>query len=302
MNKNKNKSKNHNHKIKIKNKNKNHNININNKNNNSSNNNNKNKLNSNNNNKNNKNKNEITKKQEQTSNTNINNKNKNENENTINNSKFLEDLDAAQEDLVLNSQASCKTLSLTFNHLGCFGVRSCPWHSIILDATLEKLVFNLEHLGWYALRPCRWIIATCSRQPLAATCSHLQPLAPTGECWEFSGVFRRRILQILREKAASGNWTKWLQVAASGCWEQVAASGCFCRIQNTRHLHALWLLLLLYIYIYEYIYIYIHIYIYIYVYYDINSIVFLGPHSSSFIVVGWSGVSPVVRDGSAVLL
>ena len=50
-----------------------------------------------------------------------------------------------------------KTLSLTFNHLGCFGVRSCPWHCIILDATLEKLVFNFVHLGWYALRPCPWI-------------------------------------------------------------------------------------------------------------------------------------------------
>ena len=50
------------------------------------------------------------------------------------------------------------------------------------------------------------------------------------------------------------------------------------------------------------IYIWLYIYDYIYIYYDINSIVFLGPHSSSFIVVGWSGVSPVVRDGSAVLL
>ena len=52
-----------------------------------------------------------------------------------------------------------KTLSLTFNHLGCYkyGVRSCPWHSIILDATLEELVLNFEHLGSYAQRPCSWI-------------------------------------------------------------------------------------------------------------------------------------------------
>ena len=50
------------------------------------------------------------------------------------------------------------------------------------------------------------------------------------------------------------------------------------------------------------LYIYDYIYMIIYIYYDINSIVFLWPHSSSFIVVGWSGVSPVVRDGSAVLL
>jgi hypothetical protein len=36
-------------------------------------------------------------------------------------------------------------------------VRSCSWHSIILDATLEALVLNFEHLGWYALRHCPWI-------------------------------------------------------------------------------------------------------------------------------------------------
>ena len=36
--------------------------------------------------------------------------NNNENENKRNNSKFLKDLDAAQEDLVLNSQASCMIL------------------------------------------------------------------------------------------------------------------------------------------------------------------------------------------------
>jgi hypothetical protein len=85
----------------------------------------------------------------------------------------------------------------------------------------------------------------------------------------------------------------------------------------------LYIYIVLYVYIYlcNYMYIYIllllfflllllllwllfwlYIYMIIYIYYDINSIVFLGPHSSSFIVVGWSGVSTVVRDGSAVLL
>ena len=41
---------------------------------------------------------------------NFNNKNKNENQNKRNNSKFLEDLDATQEDLVLNFQSSCMIL------------------------------------------------------------------------------------------------------------------------------------------------------------------------------------------------
>ena len=50
-----------------------------------------------------------------------------------------------------------KTLSLTFNDLECYGVRSCSWHSIILDAILEALVLNFEHLGWYALKHCPWI-------------------------------------------------------------------------------------------------------------------------------------------------
>ena len=40
----------------------------------------------------------------------FNNKNKNENQNKRNNSKFLEDLDATQEDLVLNFQSSCMIL------------------------------------------------------------------------------------------------------------------------------------------------------------------------------------------------
>ena len=41
---------------------------------------------------------------------NFNNKNKNEDQNKRNNSKFLEDLDATQEDLVLNFQSSCMIL------------------------------------------------------------------------------------------------------------------------------------------------------------------------------------------------
>ena len=43
-------------------------------------------------------------------NNNFNNKNKNENQNKRNSSKFLEDLDATQEDLVLNFQSSCMIL------------------------------------------------------------------------------------------------------------------------------------------------------------------------------------------------
>ena len=43
-------------------------------------------------------------------NNNFNNKNKNENQNKRNSSKFLEDLDATQEDLVLNFQWSCMIL------------------------------------------------------------------------------------------------------------------------------------------------------------------------------------------------
>ena len=59
----------------------------------------------------NKNKNQNKRKnQSKNSDNNINNKNTNENENKRNNNKFLEDLDAAQEDLVLNSQASCMIL------------------------------------------------------------------------------------------------------------------------------------------------------------------------------------------------
>ena len=139
-NKNQNKRKNHNHKIRSKN------HNISNNNNSSSNNKNKNNKNSDN---------------------NINNKNTNENENKRNNNKFLEDLECCPrrscpelfKHLVWFLLLWSKTLSLTFNHLGCYkyGVRSCPWHSIILDATLEELVLNFEHLGSYAQRPCSWI-------------------------------------------------------------------------------------------------------------------------------------------------
>ena len=68
------------------------------------------------------------------------------------------------------------------------------------------------------------IAATCSHlQPLAssAICSHLHPLAPT---WQPLAATCCHLLQPLEQVSA-----KWLQVAASGCkWltGQVAASGC----------------------------------------------------------------------------
>ena len=62
----------------------------------------------------------------------------------------------------------CKTLSLTFQHLGCYGVRFCPLLSNMFDAMLKGLVLNFQsswivrckilsltfnHLGWHAVRP-----------------------------------------------------------------------------------------------------------------------------------------------------
>ena len=68
---------------------------------------------------------------------------------------------------------------------------------------LEQPLAASSHLSSH-LQP---LAATCSHlqplahsshlQPLAATCPQ-QPLAPTGECWKFFGVFHRRMFTILR--------------------------------------------------------------------------------------------------------
>ena len=84
---------------------------------------------------------------------------------------------------------------------------------------LEKLVFNLEHLGWYALRPCPWIIATCSRQPLAATCSH------------------RRMLKIFRCFPAAT--CSHLQPLAAICSQQPLAATCSHLQPSCSHLQPL---------------------------------------------------------------
>ena len=62
----------------------------------------------------------------------------------------------------------CKILSLTFQHLGCYGVKFCPQLSNMFDAILKGLVLNFQsswivrckilsltfnHLGWHAVRP-----------------------------------------------------------------------------------------------------------------------------------------------------
>ena len=60
--------------------------------------------------------------------------------------------DAMLKGLVLNFQSywivPCKILSLTFNHLGCYAVRSCPQPSDMLDDTLQVLVLAGHWLRW----------------------------------------------------------------------------------------------------------------------------------------------------------